>query len=206
MGILIGLGVGVAVGLVLVLVVRGGSGRSTAGPAAGPARAAPGSLRFTVSGTDVQAVGAPAPGFPPDVQAKVLATLNRYLADAVGGPLRSGRAAGDLAPVFTAPALARVTGPDRPALVDEGLPKAPSLRTEVATARLRALLGAGNEPQAVSAAVELRVRTGGSDAVTVARTGSLILVPDGAGWKIDGYDITTARDTADGPSTTTARR
>jgi len=201
-GILVGLGVGVAVGLALLFALRGGSGGSTAGPA----RAAPGSLAFTVSGTDVQAVGTPAPGFPAEVQAKVLDTLDRYLVDAVGGPLRSGQRAGDLAPVFTAPALARVNGPDRPALVDEGLPKASSLRTDVATAKLRILLGDRNEPQAVSAAVELRVRTGGSDEVTVVRTGSLVLVPDGAGWKIDGYDINTSRDTADGPSTTTARR
>lgn len=201
-GVFIGLGLGLAIGLVLLFVARGGSGS----PKSTSATPEPGSLAFTVSGTDVQALASPTPGFPADVRAKVLETLNRYLTDAVAGPLRSGRPAGDLAPVFTAPALARVNGPDRAALVDEGLPKASNLRAEAAKAKLGILLGDQNRPQVVSAEVDLRVTTGGSDTLTVVRTGALVLVPAGGGWKIDGYDINTARDSADGPTTTSARR
>lgn len=168
-------------------------------PAAPPAQA----ISFTVSGDEVAAVAPPGPAFPDDVRAKVTSTLERYLDDAVVGPLRSGRPAGDLGPVFTGPALARVNGPDRAALVDEGLPAAGDLRAEAVTARLAALADAGGAVTVVSAAVELRLRTGGAEGLTIVRTGDLVLLADGEAWKIDGYDIRTSRDSGDGVVTTT---
>ncbi|HEX2273786.1 MAG TPA: hypothetical protein VHG90_07930 [Acidimicrobiales bacterium] len=166
----------------------------------------PAPIAWDVTVGEVHAVRPPAPGLPDDVRAKVTATLERYLADAVVGPLRSGQPAADLGPVFTAAALARLNGPDRAALVDEGLPRAARLRSEAATARLGALAGADQAVTVVTAAVTLRLHTGGAESVAIVRTGDLVLVPDGDAWKVDGYDIRTARDSADGGGTTTTAR
>lgn len=176
-------------------------------PAPPPTEPPPAPIAWDVTVGEVHAVRPPAPALPDEVRAKVTATLERYLADAVVGPLRSGQPAGDLAPVFTAPALSRLNGPDRAALVDEGLPRAPGLRSEAALVRLDALAGADQAPAVVTAAMELRLQTGGLDPVAIVRTGDLVLVPDGDGWKVDGYDLRVSRDSADsGATTTTARR
>ncbi len=171
-----------------------------------PTEPPPAPIAWDVTVGDVHAVRPPAPGLPDDVRAKVTAMLGRYLADAVVGPLRSGQPAADLGPVFTAAALARLNGPDRAALVDEGLPRAARLRSEATTARLGALAGADQAVTVVTAAVTLRLHTGGAESVAIVRTGDLVLVPDGDAWKVDGYDIRTTRDSADGGGTTTTAR
>lgn len=170
-----------------------------------PTTAAPGPVAFSVTGATVESVELPPPPFPDDVKAAVAATLDRYLQDAVLAPLRSGQPAGDLEPVFTGPARARVDGPDRAALVDEGLPPAGSVRAEAATVDLAALAGADNAVTVVTAAVDLRLQTSGGEPVTIARTGHLVLVPEGGAWKVDGYDVRTTRDHAGAATTTTAR-
>lgn len=172
-----------------------------------PTTASPSAIAFAVTGLTVESVALPPPPFPDDVKASVLATLDRYLQDAVLGPLRSGQPAGDLGPVFTGRARPRVDGPDRAALVDEGLGPVPadSLRAEVATLGLSALVG-GDGITVVTAAVDLRLRTTGDDPTAIARTGHLVLVPEGDGWKIDGYDVRTTRDGGGAATATTARR
>jgi hypothetical protein len=172
----------------------------TTPPAASPESS---DVAFSVTGTTVESVGLPPPPFPDDVKAAVAATLDRYLQEAVLGPLHSGGPAGDLGPVFTGPAQARVDGPDRAALVDEGLPAAADVKAETATVGLAALAGGDGAMTVVTAAIDLRLRAGG-DAVTIARTGHLVLVPEGDGWKIDGYDVRTTREGGDGATTTTA--
>ena len=162
-------------------------------------------VSFSVTGATVESVGLPPPPFPDDVKASVAVTLDRYLQEAVLGPLRSGGPAGDLGPVFTGAARARVDGPDRAALVDEGLPPAASVKAEAATVGLAALAGADGAMSVVTAAVDLRLLAGDDDPVTIARTGHLVLVPEGGGWKIDGYDVRTTRDGSGGTTTTTAR-
>lgn len=135
-----------------------------------------------------------------------MATLDAYVDRATAAPLRSGSRAGDLAALFTSAASARVDGPDRPALVDEGLPRATDVQTEASTAKLAALVGPDNAVEVVTATIDLRLQVTGEGILAIVRTGDLVLVPDGGGWKIDGYDLRTARDSAAGPTTTTARR
>ena len=171
-----------------------------------PTEPPPAPIAWQITGGEVHAVRPPGPAMADDVRAKVTATLERYLADAVVGPLRSGQPAGDLGPVFTAPALGRVHGPDRAALVDEGLPPATGLRSQAASAHVAALAGDDQAVTVVAAAITLHLHTGGADSVAIVRTGDLVLVPDGDGWKIDGYDIRTTRDSADGGATTTTAR
>lgn len=136
----------------------------------------------------------------------VLDTLNRYVQAAVVTPLRSGGPAGDLRPLFTGPAADRVVagGPDRFVLIDENLPPVADLRPNVATVGFTGLAGSDGTMSVITAGVDLRV-TGqvGGRPVTIVRTGELVLVPEGAGWRIDAYDITVTRTRADGGATTT---
>ena len=158
-------------------------------------------IRFELAGAEVQGPGPPA--FPDDARAAVLDTLNRWLSDAVVGPLVSGRPAPDLTPIFTAATQARLSGPDRAALVDEGLPPATrGLRSEAAAANLTALAGADGVLAAVSARIDLRLRAlGDGPPLRVDRQGELVMVPDSGNWKIDGYDVRVSRDSEEGPST-----
>lgn len=196
--------------VVIALVVAGvaagacsGKGGSAGPP---PTEGPPAPISWTVTVGDVHAVHPPAPPFPDDVRDEVTATLERYLTDAVLGPLRSGQPAGDLAPLFTPAAAARLNGPDRAALVDEGLPPAPAVRSEAATAGLAALAAPDGAVIVVTATVDLRLHTGGTDSVAVVRTGDLVLAPDGDGWDIEGYDVRTTRDPAEGAGTTTTAK
>ena len=184
---------------------RASAGRSrTAGAAAPPSA---GSIAITGAGFDVQAAGPVTQATADATWAGVLATLNRYLDAAVLTPLRSGGPAGDLAPSFTPLAVDRATAaPDRAAFVDEGLPAATDIRALAAVATLTALAGADGTVSVVSATLDLRLaaQAGGAPA-TVARTGDLVLLPDGGTWKIDAYDIRASRTFAGAATTTTAR-
>jgi hypothetical protein len=143
---------------------------------------------------------------PPPVKEAVVATLERYLADAVLAPLRTGKAAPDLAPLFTAETAARLGGADRAALVSEGLPRAVGgVEGHVTTAAITPLV-AGDQVPLVAAAIDLRLRARNVEgaAVNVAHQGQFTLVPDATSWKISGYDMTAVRETPDGTTTTTA--
>lgn len=153
---------------------------------------APGAVQFTVTGVDPNATA------PPDeaTVAAVKKTLDDWIASAVVGPLRSGAPAGDLSPLFTAPALERLSDPAvRATLVDEGLPAATkSVDAEVANVSLAS--AAGESGVAVIAArLELKVRAVGDDSdIDVVHYGDVILVPDADAWKIDAFSVHTTRD------------
>lgn len=137
----------------------------------------------------------------------VIETLNRYLEAAVLTPLRTGGPAGDLTPLFTPLAVdkAMTVGPERAALIDEGLPPASGLKAETARAGLNGLAGTDGTMSVVVAGLDLRL-TGFVSGVplTVVRTGEMTLFPEGGTWRIDGYDIKVVRTLADDVTTTTA--
>lgn len=138
--------------------------------------------------------------------AAVLDTLNRYLDVAVLTPLRTGGPAGDLAPLFTPVAVGRVmSGPDRAAFIDEGLPPATDVRRQNGVATLVGLAGPDAALGVVSAQLDLRL-TGLVDGapLTVVRTGELILLLDGPTWRIDAWDLTVTRTLAGITTSTTA--
>lgn len=149
---------------------------------------------FRLAGEEVPATGATS--LPGSVLNGVLVTLNRYLDGAVIAPMRSGRVAADLPSIFTASAAQRLGGPDRATLVEEVAPGA-SRRGSVddASARLTGLRESGGSILMVAAKVDVVLRTGASGAETrVARSGELVLVPDGGAWRIDGYDLRVTRE------------
>jgi hypothetical protein len=149
---------------------------------------------FRVAGEEVPAAGATS--LPGPVLNGVLATLNRYLDGALMSPMRSGRSPADLPAIFTASAAQRLGGPDRATLVEDVAPGASrSGRVDDASARLTGLLDSGGSILMVAAKVDVVLRTGASGAETrVARSGELVLVPDGGAWKIDGYDLRVTRE------------
>ncbi len=165
-------------------------------------------LSITGAGFEVQAAGDPSKVAPDDAWKGVLATLNRYLEAGVLRPLRSGGPAADLRPLLGADAAAKVMppGPDRAAFVDEGLPPATRIRRDAAVATLGALAGSDGAVRVVTAQLDLRLRADVEGApLTIARTGELVLVPDGDTWKIDAYDIRVSRDSTGARTTTTAK-
>lgn len=166
-------------------------GRAGDGPGAAAVHA------FTLVDAQVQPMAPQAPPFPEDVKMSVAAALDAYLGTAVVGPLVTGRPPASLEAVFTAGALGRVVapGPDRAALVEEGAPLTGEVHQERADARLTALTAPGGEVVLVTAQVDVGLTVTVADGhVDVVRSGELVLVPDGAGWRIDAFDMRTTRD------------
>jgi hypothetical protein len=169
---------------------------------------APEAIVFTGAGFDLHTAGrVPTAAFNA-AWAGALDTLNRYLDAAVLIPLRSGGPAGDLTPLFTPPAAAKVTvaGPDRSAFIDEGLPPLSDVRKHTAVARLTALAGSDGAMSVITAVLDLRL-TGhiGGAPVAVQRTGELVLMPEGGVWRIDAYELKVLRSLDERTTTTTVR-
>jgi hypothetical protein len=189
--------------VVTVLVVFRSSPTRRAAADASTTATLPLATTFRLAGAEVPSTGAKA--LPDAVTSGVLATLNRYLAGAVVGPLKSGTAAPDLPALFTGAAAQRLTGPDRATLVEEGGPASGrSVRVDDAAATLTALLAPDGSISVVAAKVDVVLRAGGAGTATrVARSGELVLIPDGGVWKIDGYDLKVTRDPV-APATSTS--
>ncbi len=118
-------------------------------------------------------------------------------------PLAEGDApATGLGELFTADAGARVTGPDRKAFFDEGLPHFGGLKDVGSRVRLTALAGSDDPAPALVVAKYLWDVTN-TDRPTdrVTRTGELSLVKQNGAWKIAAYTIVVRR-TVEGETTT----
>lgn len=149
---------------------------------------------FTVVGADVHAIGPYAP-FPAELQESVLATVNAYLTAGVVEPLRDDRPPAGVEAAFTPVAAARLAGPDRAALVEEGAFARGDLRQERANVRFTAMRGPSGEIVVVTAQLDvaLVVETSVGD-VAVVRAGEMVLVPDAGGWRIDAFDVVARHD------------
>ncbi|CAB5034460.1 unannotated protein [freshwater metagenome] len=127
-------------------------------------------------------------------------------------PLRKGKpASAALANMFDAPALARLSGPDRTVVLDEGLPRAVG-KIDVSSPPipLTGLADASGNTILVSADVKLTAKARTEKGVIgVTRVGTFVLAPDTSGiWKITGWTLTTDRrgpGTSVAPTTTGAK-
>ncbi|MFP5319373.1 MAG: hypothetical protein ACLGI2_13915 [Acidimicrobiia bacterium] len=158
--------------------------------------------RFSFGEPDIRAVRVAAE-LPEDVRREIHDLLDRYLNEATVTPLRKGRAVEDLSEVFSGRALERASGPDRAALVDDGLPRVARLHVGDASAQLTALVGPGGVA-VMAAAIHVLVSgavPGGG--LTVERTAELQLARDGDSWRVGGYDVSVTRTGPDGIVTTT---
>jgi hypothetical protein len=175
---------------------KGGGAKAPGAPTRTTTAASTGglpSLHVTVAGIDDNGTKGPDDA----MVAAVKTTLDRWLAEAVVGPLHSGKPAGDLSAVFTAAALERLADPSvRATFVDEGLPPA---TTSITPEKLEVTLSSVAGPDEMVALIGVRLdaklrAVGPSVDVDVVHQGEVVLVPDGDGWKIDSFAVRASRD------------
>ena len=171
----------------------------------GPTYSASESVNLAAGPTAMNTVSFAGGTFSPDVSAAVMTTLGEYAESAMVTPLRKGKpASAALANVFDAPALARLSGPDRTVVLDEGLPRAVG-KIDVSSPPipLTGLADASGNTILVSADVKLTAKARTEKGVFgVTRVGTFVLAPDASGiWKITGWTLATDRR---GPGTSVA--
>ena len=142
---------------------------------------------------------------PPDVQNQVLSALGVYVDNGIVAPLRTGKATdASLAATFDTAAIARLAGPDRAIVLDEGLPKAVGkIAVTTPPVPMTALVDRDNKVILVTTDVQFAVKArAAKGVVTINRTGSFVFAPDASGaWKITGWTLSTDRG---GPGVTPA--
>ena len=209
-----GLAIGVAVVVIIAAVVVGvlvfaGGGGDSGDDDGGDASRPVANTNVTLELGEVTADSAGPPvTVGPEVTDGVIDLVGRYLEVATVEPLRKAAPAGDLSGVFDAAALARVNGPDRAALVDEGAPEVTGDLDVVA--KPVAVTGLGDQSGnlvLVTATLDLDV-TGATAAkgppLHILRSGYFVLTPDPAGvWKVSAYGITVGREGGGIDATTT---
>lgn len=211
-GLVIGAAVVVVVAVVAGVLLLAGSGDDSSSGSGGSAARPVAHTNVTLQAGDVTAESA---GPPVSVSSEladgVISTIGDYLKIATVQPLRTGQPAGDLAPVFDGAALGRAEGPDRPALVDEGLPKVASELDVVA--KPVAITGLGDQDGnlvALTATLDLDITAaapGKEKPLHIVRSGYFVLSPDASGsWKVSAYKVNVSRDggTLDATTTTVA--
>jgi len=157
-------------------------------------------IALEVTGVEVNGTAPPSD----EVVAATVATLDQYIADAVVTPLQTGEVGSGLAAAFTAAAATRLDTDDRDALVDDHLPRLPRVRSQRANVALSTLAGPDGQIGVIVASLDLAVRAiGEDDDLDITHAGDLVLVPEGATWKIDSYSMHTTRDRHPEPTTTT---
>lgn len=161
-------------------------------------------VRVPVAIGEVRVIAAGANGAPSQLQKDaVTTTLSRYVTAATAAPLQRGTLGADLGDAFENAALATATGPDRVALLDDGLPGG-SVTIEPVSADLDALIDSSGQVAVMTATMTVNARSKTDRGeLRVSRLGTYVLHPDGNGWRIHAYDITVTRDLPEGITTTT---
>lgn len=175
-------------------------------PAANAARSPKSVVKLTPGEVTVYKVGDAPETIPEDTRTAVLATLASYIKAATVKPLQTGKVDdATLAAVLAPGAAARLGGPDRAVLLDEGLPRA-TAKVKVAASPV-ALTGLADDRGAivvVTANLDANATTKTARGkLGVKRSGEMVLEPDNGTWKITGYTLTVDR-TGKGAKTTTA--
>jgi hypothetical protein len=200
-----------AVAAVVALAGCGGGGGGDAAKRAAPSTTVVPNTNVSLQLGDVSAdsAGPPAQMTPEQSQA-ILKVVGAYLTAATVDPLRGAKPADDLSALFGAGALARVTGPDRAVMVDEGLPKVTGDLN--VTAQPIKVVGLGDQGGAIvlaTATIDLDIQgvtAAKGDPLRILRKGDLVLSPDASGaWKVTAFNIAVARSGGgiDAPTTTT---
>ncbi|MBM3676114.1 MAG: hypothetical protein FJW88_14470 [Actinobacteria bacterium] len=177
--------------LVVVLAACGGAGASEK---AATTTTRVGSTMTIEAGTvTVESAGAPL-GLADADRDAVVETVRRYVKAATVDPLL-GEGVGDLAPLLAATVGSGLTPADRAALVDEGLPESTgTVEAVVAPVVLTALADRAGAIDLVGAGLDVTVTAKTARGpVVVHRAGELILVRDGAAWRIESFRLLVDR-------------
>jgi hypothetical protein len=198
--------------IALVVALAGCGGGDDKGSSAGPASTVPvphTNVSLQLGDVSADSAGPPATLTPEQGQA-VIKTVSDYLTAATVEPLRSAKPAGDLSALFGAGALARVTGPDRAVMLDEGLPKVTGdLDVTSQPVKVVALADQSGAIVLATATIDLDIqgvtKVKGAQ-LRILRKGDLVLTPDPSGlWKVTAFNVAVARSGAGlDPTTTTA--
>ena len=194
--ILIGVGAGAAVlvAIVVAVLVLGGGDSGKSGPEFEESTA----VDVKVGNQKVYGINPLQPiEFPADVRDQIVAAVGAYVDNAIVNPLRTAKVdEAALASTFDAAAAARLAGPERTILVDEGLPKAVgAIKVTTPPVVLNALADREAKLAIVTANFDLTASARAeAGTVKTRRTGSFIFSPDQAGlWKISGWTISVTR-------------
>jgi hypothetical protein len=152
-------------------------------------------VELTVGGVYHANTGLPAQ-LSPELQDAVMATVGSYVQGGLIDPIRDGKASEEIAGIFDAGTGARLDGPDRAVLFEEGLPELTGTFTPIAQpVILTALSDPGGNFVLVTASLTYRATLEVDDGVvTISRNGELTLLPEGDTWKITGYDVGLTRE------------
>jgi hypothetical protein len=183
----------------VLVVVLSGSDTSKTVPKASE------SVQLTVGTTSVESAGG-AVAFPDDVKTQSMAALAGYVEAASVKPLRTGKAdAAALSSVFEPTAAAKLTGPDRATLVDEGLPKSRGNIEATASVNLVGLAGTDGKVILANATFDLQIVTMvPKGPVRIQRTGSMLFAPVNGTWMITGWRLSVDRNAPGLPVTPTS--
>lgn len=202
-------GVLAAGGAVGAVVALGGEDQQ---PRARPIEKPPPPADVTlVAGTLAMESAGPTVVFDEAIRDAVMAAIEQYLAVGIVSALREGTASDtELAAAFDDGAMARLAGPDRTIVLDEGLPEARGkLAVTVQPVTLTGLADANGATVIVTAALDLSVSTRTmTGEVAIARTGDLVLAPGADGvWRVTAYALHVERSGKGlTPPTTRGRR
>jgi hypothetical protein len=171
----------------------GGGGKAKAPTVTTPKINSSVALRLT--NATVLSVGAGV-AFPTNLRDQLAQSVSRYVESAVVAPLKSGAVAPDLAGIFTPDAGAKLNGPDRPTLTDEGVPKLTgSITPTTADCALTALADGGGQIVLVAARLDLDLHAAvaGGD-LHLVRKGDLLFSNEAGGWRVAGFDLSVIRN------------
>jgi hypothetical protein len=166
------------------------------GTPAGAARSPRPVVQMPVGELTVYRTGANPQALPDDVRDKVMAALASYVKVATVKALQKGTADPTALAALLGPgAAARLTGPDRGVLLDEGLPRATSkIVVTGAPVALTGLADGQGNVVVVTAKLDATTKTRTTKGkLTITRAGEIVFAPEGDTWKIDGYDLTVDR-------------
>jgi hypothetical protein len=162
-------------------------------------------LELTVGGVYNANAGPPV-AFPPEGQTAVMDTVGAYVQGGMIDPVAEGEVPEELTQYFDAGTAARLNGPDRAVLFDEGLPELSGSFTPTAQPVILTALSDGTGAFVLATAAvnyEATAETEDGD-VKVTRQMELTLLPEGGLWKITGYNVILVRESGIQSTTTTA--
>jgi hypothetical protein len=136
-----------------------------------------------------------------------MAELAAYVEAASVKPLRTGKVDDTaLAAIFDPASVAKLTGPDRTTLVDEGLPKsAGNIKATSPPVNLIALAGTDGKVILANATFDLQIVTKvPKGVVRIQRTGSMLFTLVQGAWKITGWHLSVDRNAPGLPVTPTS--
>jgi hypothetical protein len=136
----------------------------------------------------------------------VLAQAQKYIDNAMFGPLKAGRIGGGYASLFDSGVKSAALGADQRALTDLDAGKVARLTTKAGPVVLSALAGKLGELIYVATNFDLTVKgLGSAGPLTISHKIELTFAKTGKAWLVTAYRVQSVRHSSAGTTTTTAK-